>query len=326
MKVCIYGAGAIGGHIGALLAQSDTEVSLVARGAHLEAIKRDGLLLRVGQDETVAEVPASDDPSTLGVQDYVIVTLKAHQLAGAVAAMQPLLGPETAIVTAMNGIPFWYFHGLDTPYGEARIEAVDPGGVIWEGLGPERVIGCVVYTAAEVIEPGLVQHESGDRYSLGEPDGSKSERALALGKAMSAAGLKAPVKTNIRDEIWLKLWGNLSFNMIAVLTHGHLEQMASEPGTRAIARAMMVEAQTIAEALGVRFAVDVDRRMDMSEAVGPHTPSTLQDLERGRPMEIDALLTSVQELGRLTNTPTPTIDLILTLVQQRARNAGLYPA
>jgi len=326
MKVCIYGAGAIGGHIGALLAQRDVAVSLVARGAHLEAINRKGLRLRMGDQEIVANVPASDDPATLGVQDYVIVTLKAHQLAGAVEAMQPLLGPETAVVTAMNGIPFWYFYGLDTPYGEARIEAVDPGGVIWDGLGPERVIGCVVYTAAEVIGSGLVQHESGDRYSLGEPDGSKSERALVLGQAMSAAGLKAPVKTNIRDEIWLKLWGNLSFNMIAVLTHGHLEQLASEPGTRAIARAMMVEAQTIAETLGVRFAVDVDRRMDMSKAVGPHTPSTLQDLERGRPMEIDALLTSVQELGRLTKTPTPTIDLILTLVQQRARNAGLYPA
>jgi 2-dehydropantoate 2-reductase len=326
MKVCIYGAGAIGGHIGALLAQGGVDVSLVARGAHLEAITRDGLRLRMAEGEIVAEVPASDDPSTLGVQDYVIVTLKSHQLAGAVGPMQPLLGPDTAVVTAMNGIPFWYFYGLDTPYGEARIEAVDPGGVIWDGLGPERVIGCVVYTAAEVIEPGVVMHESGDRYSLGEPDGSKSERALALGEAMSAAGIKAPVKTNIRDEIWLKLWGNLSFNMIAVLTHGHLEQLASEPGTRGIARAMMVEAQAIAETLGVGFAVDVDRRMDMSKAVGPHKPSTLQDLERGRPMEIDALLSSVQELGRLTQTPTPTIDLILTLVQQRARNAGLYPA
>jgi 2-dehydropantoate 2-reductase len=325
MKLCIFGAGAIGGHIGARLAQTDAEVSLVARGAHLEAIERNGLRLRSGGEEIVAKVPASDDPATLGVQDYVIVTLKAHQLAGAAAAMQPLMGPETAVVTAMNGIPYWYFHGLDGPHGDARIEAVDPGGAVWDAIRPERVIGCVVYTALEVVEPGVVVHESGDRYSLGEPDGSKSERALALGKAMSAAGLKAPVKTNIRDEIWLKLWGNLSFNPIAVLTHGHLEQMAGDPGTRAIARAMMVEAQAIAEALGARLAVDVDRRMDMSKAVGPHKPSTLQDLERGRPMEIDALVTSVQEMGRLTGKPTPTIDMILTLVQQRARNAGLYP-
>jgi len=326
MKICIYGAGAIGGHIGALLAQTDADVSLIARGAHLDAIRRDGLRLRTGGEEIVAKVAADDDPGSFGPQDYVIVTLKAHQLAGAAAAMQPLLGPETAVVTAMNGIPFWYFYGLDGPHADARIEAVDPGGVIWNTIGPERVIGCVVYTALEVAEPGIVVHESGDRYSLGEPDGTKSDRALALGRAMCAAGLKAPVKTNIRDEIWLKLWGNLSFNLISVLTHANLEQMAGEPGTRAIARAMMVEAQSIAEALGVRFAVDVDRRMDMSKAVGPHRPSTLQDLERGRPMEIDALLTSVQEMGRFTAMPTPTIDMVLTLVQQRARNAGLYPA
>lgn len=326
MKVCIYGAGAIGGHIGALLAQTDAKVSLVARGTHLDAINGNGLRLRIGGEEIVANVTASDDPGAFGPQDYVIVTLKAHQLGAAAGAMQPLLGPDTAVVTAMNGIPFWYFYGLDGPHANARIEAVDPGGVIWKAIEPERVIGCVVYTALHVAEPGIVVHENGDRYSLGEPDGSKSDRALALSRVMSAAGLKVPVKTNIRDEIWLKLWGNLSFNQISVLTHGHLEQMAGEPGTRAIARAMMVEAQSIAEALGVRFAVDVDRRMDMSKAVGPHKPSTLQDLERGRPMEIDALLTSVQEMGRLTGMPTPTIDLILTLVQQRARNAGLYPA
>ena len=325
MKVCIYGAGAIGGHIGALLAQTDVEVSLVARGAHLAAINENGLRLRTGQDELVARVPATDDPATLGEQDFVIVTLKSHQLPGAVASIQPLLGPETAVVTAMNGIPYWYFHGLQGEFAGSRIEAVDPGGVVWDGLTPDRVIGCVVYTALEVIEPGVIAHESGDRYSLGEPDGGKSERALALSAAMSAAGLKVPVKKNIRDELWLKLWGNLSFNPISVLTHGHLEQMAGEPGTRAIARAMMVEAQTIAEKLGARFAVDVDRRMDMSKAVGPHKPSTLQDLERGRPMEIDALLTSVQEMGVLTGTPTPTMDMILALVQQRARNAGLYP-
>jgi len=326
MKICVYGAGAIGGHIGALLARGAAEVSLVARGPHLDAINRDGLRLRVGGEEIAARVAASDDPGTLGVQDYVIVTLKAHQLAGAAPAMQALLGPDTAVVTAMNGIPYWYFHGLAGPHAGTRIEAVDPGGTIWAAIAPERVIGCVVYTAAAVAEPGLVVHESGDRYSLGEPDGTKSERALKLAKAMGAAGMKAPVKTNIRDEIWLKLWGNLSFNMIAVLTHGPLDQMAGEPGTRAIARAMMVEAQAIGEALGVKFPFDVERRMDVAKAVGPHKPSTLQDLERGRPMEIDALLTAVQEMGALTGTPTPTIDLILTLVQQRARNAGLYPA
>ena len=324
MKVCIYGAGAIGGHLGVLLARSGVEVSLVARGAHLEAIRENGLRLRTSDEEFVVRVPASDDPSELGEQDFVILTLKAHQASAAASAMQPLLGPQTAIVTAMNGIPFWYFYGLDGPWRDHRLEAVDPGGVLWDTLGPQRIIGCIVYCAAEVVEPGVVLHEHGARYSLGEPDGSKSERALAIGKALSDAGLKAPVKTRIRDELWFKLWGNLSFNPISVLTLGTLADMAGDPGTRSVARAMMLEAQTIAEKLGVKFAMDVDKRMDISRDVGAHKPSTLQDLERGRPMEIDALLTAVQEMGALTQTPTPSIDTILALVQQRARIAGLY--
>ncbi|MHA1537340.1 MAG: 2-dehydropantoate 2-reductase [Alphaproteobacteria bacterium] len=323
MKVCIYGAGAIGGHIGAMLARSGVEVSLVARGAHLEAIRKKGLRLRTASEEFTVQVPASDDPGELGRQDYVILTLKAHQASAAAAAMRPLLGPKTAIVTAMNGIPFWYFYGLDGPWRDHRLEAVDPGGVLWDELDPQRVIGCVVYSAAEVIEPGVILHEHGERYSLGEPDGSKSERVLAIGKALAEAGLKAPVKTRIRDELWFKLWGNLSFNPISVLTLASLDKLAGDPGTRAVARSMMIEAQAIAEKLGVNFPMDVDKRMDISRAVGAHKPSTLQDLERGRPMEIDALVTAVQEMGVLTQTPTPIIDTILALVQQRARIAGL---
>ncbi len=324
MKVCIYGAGAIGGHLGALLARSGVEVSLVARGPHLEAIREHGLRLRTGGEEIVARIPASDDPGELGRQDFVILTLKAHQASAAAAAMQPLLGPDTAIVTAMNGIPFWYFYGLGGRWRDHRLNAVDPGGVLWDTLGPQRAIGCIVYTAAEVVEPGVILHEHGERYSLGEPDGTKSERVRAIGKALTDSGLKAPVKTRIRDELWFKLWGNLSFNPISVLTHATLGEMAGDPGTRAVARAMMIEAQAIAEKLGVKFAMDVEKRMDISRAVGAHKPSTLQDLERGRPIEIDALLTAVQEMGALTETPTPSIDTILALVQQRARVAGLY--
>jgi len=326
MKVCIYGAGAIGGHLGALLADSGTEVSLVARGNHLEAIRKNGLRLRMGDKEIVARVPASDDPGDLGQQDFVILALKAHQASAAAASMQPLLGSETAIVTAMNGIPFWYFYGLDGPLRDHRLEAADPGGILWDTLGPQRVIGCVVYSAAEVVEPGVILHEHGERYSLGEPDGSKSARATAISGALSGAGLKAPIKPRIRDELWFKLWGNLSFNPISVLTQATLGEMASDPGTRAIARAMMLEAQAIAEKLGVKFAMDVEKRMDISRDVGAHKPSTLQDLERSRPMEIDALVTAVQEMGKLTETPTPSIDAILALVQQRARVAGLYTA
>ena len=323
MKVCIYGAGAIGGHLGAKLAYSGVEVSLVARGPHLEAIRENGLRLRTTGGEIVARVPASDDPGELGQQDFVILTLKAHQASAAAVAMQPLLGPNTAIVTAMNGIPFWYFYGLEGRWRDHRLNSVDPGGVLWDTLGPQRVIGCVVYSAAEVVEPGVIVHEYGERYALGEPDGSKSERVVAISKALSAAGLKAPVKTRIRDELWFKLWGNLSFNPISVLTLATLGEMAGDPGTRAVARAMMIEAQSIAEKLGVKFAMDVEKRMDLTRDVGAHKPSTLQDLERGRPMEIDALVTAVQEMGALTETPTPSIDAILALVRQRARTAGL---
>ena len=323
MKVCIYGAGAIGGHLGAKLAYSGVEVSLVARGPHLEAIRENGLRLRTTGGEIVARVPASDDPGELGQQDFVILTLKAHQASAAAVAMQPLLGPNTAIVTAMNGIPFWYFYGLEGRWRDHRLNSVDPGGVLWDTLGPQRVIGCIVYSAAEVVEPGVIVHEHGERYSLGEPDGSKSERVVAISKALSAAGLKAPVKTRIRDELWFKLWGNLSFNPISVLTLATLGEMAGDPGTRAVARAMMIEAQSIAEKLGVKFAMDVEKRMDLTRDVGAHKPSTLQDLERGRPMEIDALVTAVQEMGALTETPTPSIDAILALVRQRARTAGL---
>ena len=323
MKVCIYGAGAIGGHLGAKLAYSGVEVSLVARGPHLEAIRENGLRLRTTGGEIVARVPASDDPGELGQQDFVILTLKAHQASAAAVAMQPLLGPNTAIVTAMNGIPFWYFYGLEGRWRDHRLDSVDPGGVLWDTLGPQRVIGCIVYSAAEVVEPGVIVHEHGERYALGEPDGSKSERVVAISKALSAAGLKAPVKTRIRDELWFKLWGNLSFNPISVLTLATLGEMAGDPGTRAVARAMMIEAQSIAEKLGVKFAMDVEKRMDLTRDVGAHKPSTLQDLERGRPMEIDALVTAVQEMGALTETPTPSIDAILALVRQRARTAGL---
>jgi len=241
-----------------------------------------------------------------------------------VPAMQPLIGPGTTVVMGVNGVPWWYFHGLGGPLAETRLESVDPGGVQWDGIGPERVLGCVVYPAAEIAEPGTVRHIEGNRFSLGEPDGSRSERAMRLSEVLTAAGLKAPVRPRIRDEIWVKLWGNLSFNPISALTLTTLDVLCTDPGTRAVARAMMVEAQEIAEKLGVRFPIDVDRRIDGGAAVGAHRTSMLQDLEAGRPMEIDALVGSVQELGRLTGTPTPTVDTVLALVRLRARAAGLY--
>ena len=324
MKICIFGAGAIGGYMGAKLAKAGAEVSLVARGPHLAAMREKGLTLIEEGEAFTVPVTASDDPAEIGPQDYVIITLKAHSVPPVVARMQPLIGDSTTIVSGVNGIPWWYFHGLDGPLAGTRLESVDPGGAQWEGFGPERVLGCVVYPAAEVSEPGTIRHIEGNRFSLGEPSGEKSERATRLSQALQAVGLKAPVRPRLRDEIWVKLWGNLSFNPISALTHATLDVLCTDDGTRQVARDMMVEAQAIAEKLGVKFPIDVERRIDGGAAVGAHRTSMLQDLESGRPMEIDALVTSVQELGRLTDTPTPTIDTVLALVRLRARTAGLY--
>ena len=324
MKICIFGAGAIGGYMGVKLAEAGADVSLVARGPHLAALKENGLTLIEESGTTNVKVNASENPADLGPQDYVIVTLKAHSVPPVVPKMQPLIGDQTTIVSGVNGVPWWYFHKLGGPFDGTRLESVDPGNAQWDGFGPDRVLGCVVYPAAEVSEPGTIRHIEGNRFSLGEPDGSKSDRAMALSKALGAAGLKAPVRPRLRDEIWVKLWGNLSFNPISALTHATLDVLCTDPGTRAVARGMMVEAQEIAEKLGVKFPIDVDRRIDGGAAVGAHRTSMLQDLDAGRPMEIDALLGSVQELGRITDTATPTIDTVLALTQLRARVAGLY--
>ena len=324
MKICVFGAGAIGGYMGVKLAQAGADVSLVARGPHLAAMQQNGLrLIEEGQEHKVS-VSASDTPSDLGEQDYSIVTLKAHSVPPVVEKMRPLIGKNTTIVSGVNGVPWWYFHKIGGPLEGTRLHSVDPDDAQWNGFGPDNVLGCVVYPAAEVIEPGVIKHIEGNRFSLGEPDGSKSERAIALSQALSAAGLKAPVRPKLRDEIWVKLWGNLSFNPISALTHATLDVLCTDEGTRPIARAMMLEAQEIAEKLGVKFPIDVERRIDGGAAVGAHRTSMLQDLDQGRPMEIDALVASVQELGKITKTPTPIIDTVLGLVRLRARTANLY--
>jgi 2-dehydropantoate 2-reductase len=324
MKICIFGAGAIGGYLGVQLAQTGAEVSLVARGAHLEAMRKNGVRLIKDGEETVAHPTCTNDPAELGVQDYVIVGLKAHQLSAAVDSMQPLLGNDTGIVTAVNGIPYWYFYRHGERLDGTVVESVDPGGRQWKGLRPERAIGCIVYPATEVVEPGVIRHVYGDNFPLGEPSGERTERVERLSRVFENAGLKAPVLDKIRDEIWLKLWGNVSFNPISALTHATLDMITTDPGTRAVAKSMMLEAKGIADRLGVSFRVDVERRIEGARKVGAHKTSMLQDLERGRAMEIDPLVTVVQEIGRLTEVPTPTIDVVLALVQQRARIAALY--
>lgn len=325
MKICIFGAGAIGGYMAAKLVQSGADVSIVARGPHLAAMQDKGLtLIEEGRDPVTLRVRATANAADLGPQDYVILTLKAHSVPPVVGAMQPLFGPDTTLVHGVNGVPWWYFHKHGGPLDGTRLHSVDPGDVQWNGFGPDRVLGCVVYPAAEVSEPGTIHHIEGNRFSLGEPDGSKSDRATALSQALQAAGLKAPVRPRLRDEIWIKLWGNLSFNPISALTHATLDVLCTDPGTRDVARRMMIEAQTIAEKLDITFPIDVERRIDGGAAVGAHRTSMLQDLTAGRPMEIDALVGSVQELGRLTGTPTPTVDTVLALITLRGRVAGLY--
>jgi len=325
MRVTVFGAGAIGGYLAARLAiAGKVDLSIVARGAHLDAIKANGLRLIEDGGESVAPVRAAARAEELGVQDYVVLALKAHSVGPALDQIAPLLGPETAVVTMQNGVPWWYFYKAGGALEGTRIQAVDPGGTIWSRLGPERVIGSVVYPAAEVDAPGLIRHVEGTRFSLGEPSGEKSERVTRLAKEMVKAGLQAPVREDIRSEIWIKLWGNLSFNPISALTGSTLAAIVADEGTRTLARAMMLEAQAIGETLGVRFPVAVDRRIKGAGDVGEHKTSMLQDLERGRPMEIDALVTAVQELGRLTGQPTPTIDSVLALVRRLAIERGSY--
>ena len=323
-RIAIFGAGAIGGLVGAKLALAGADVTFVARGPHLAAMRERGLTLISDGQTHVIPVKAVQDPAEAGVQDYVIVTLKAHSLTGAAPGIAKLMGPESVLVTGINGVPYWYFHGLDGPLGGKPIESVDPGGVIWRTLPPAQVIGAVVYPAAEVIEPGVIEHTYGDRFSLGEPDGSRSERGMVLSKLMIAAGLKAPLRPGIRDEIWVKLWGNLAFNPLSALTGSTLDRLGTRPELRQIIRAMMVEGQAVGEAVGAKFAIDVDKRIAGATEVGAHKTSMLQDLERGRPMEIDALLGAVVELGSLSGVATPTCELVLALVRERARLAGCY--
>jgi 2-dehydropantoate 2-reductase len=325
MKICIYGAGAIGGYLGFMLKQGGADVSLIARGAHLEAIRKNGLKLMIGAEEKLARMPATSDPAELGPQDYVIIALKSHQAWEVAEQMKLLFGPQTAVVTAQNGIPWWYFYGFEGQYANLQLQSVDPDGRQWKAIGPERAIGCTVYPATEIVAPGVVKHIYGDRFGLGEPKRAETERIRKLAQAFEAAGLKAKINPEIRNDIWLKLWGNLCFNPISALTHATLDVVATDPGTRMVSRKMMEEAEHLARRIGVHFRVDIERRINGAASVGAHRTSMLQDLEKGRPIELDALLTSVQEIGRLVDVETPTIDVVLALAQQMGRVAKVYP-
>jgi 2-dehydropantoate 2-reductase len=275
--------------------------------------------------EKVAKVAAAEDPGAFGVQDVVICALKAHQAYDSAAEFAPLLGPATAVLTAMNGIPWWYFYGAGGRFEGHHLQSVDPGGRQWDLIQPQRAIGCVVEPACEVVAPGVVVHHEFNRFTIGEPDGSRSGRVLRLAGALTEAGFDAPVRESIRWNIWLKLWGNVCFNPISALTGATLDRMIGEPKLLALCKTMMLETKAVNEALGVQIPLEMmDRRLAAAGAVGGHKMSMLQDLERGRSLEIDALVTAVHELGRLTGVSTPIVDAVLALVQERGRAAGLY--
>ncbi len=329
MKIAVVGAGAIGGYLGAKLSNAGEEVTFVARNRNLEAINARGfrLVLEDGREEHAPRVTAVQRMADAGAQDAVLLTLKAHQVRDVLPELRALFGPKTVVVTMINGIPWWYFHGLGGGYQGQRLESVDPGGVIDAHIEPERIIGSVVYPASELLEPGVVRVIEGNRFTLGEPDGQRSERVEALSQAMMRAGFKAPVSRDIRSELWIKLWGNLSFNPISALTHATLAQICAFGPTRELAASMMREAQAVAEKLGVRFKISLEQRIAGAQAVGEHKTSMLQDVEHGRALELEALVGAVIELGRITETPTPTIAAVYaatrllakTLVDQRGR-------
>ena len=325
-RICIFGAGAIGGYVGAALHEAGAEVSLVARGPHLEAIRADGLGLEKDGKVTRYSLPASDRPADLGPQDYVILAIKAHTIPMILDDLMPLLGPNTAVVPAVNGLPWWYFHKAQTgtALDEKPLQAVDPGGRIWNEIGPQRAIGCVVYPACEIAAPGLVKHLDGDRFTLGEPSMEQSERVKTLSSLMIAGGLKAPQKPRIRDEIWVKLWGNCSFNPVSALTGATLDAIGNDPESRALVHAIMTEVKSVGEAIGVRFSVPIEKRIDGAAAIVGHKPSTRQDIEAGRLLEIDPLVTAVLELAEGLGIVTPALAHVTALLKLQAETLGLY--
>ena len=312
MKIAVVGAGAIGGYLGAKLARAGEDVTFIARNRNLEVICANGfrLILEDGSEEHAPTARAVQHMAEAGPQDVVLLTVKAHQVGDLLPELRELFGPQTVLVTMINGIPWWYFHKLPGAHEGLGLESVDPGGRLAAHIEPERIIGSVVYPAAELVAPGVVKLIEGNRFTLGELDGSRSERITELSTVMMRAGFKAPVAKDIRSEIWVKLWGNLSFNPISALTHATLEDICRFPATRALASRMMLEAQTVAEALGVRFKITLEQRIAGAEAVGAHKTSMLQDVEHGRALELEALVGSVVELGRITGIATPTIEAI----------------
>ncbi|HVR33081.1 MAG TPA: 2-dehydropantoate 2-reductase [Acidimicrobiia bacterium] len=327
MRICVVGAGAIGSLLGGKLANSGHQVSMLARGNHLEQIRRNGLLIvdQDGNELVVRNLKVSDQVTSLGAPEVVILAVKAHQVGAIAPALAPLLETDTAVVTVQNGIPWWFFHRLPGRFEGQRLTSIDPDGSIDQHIDHSRVIGSIAYPAAERPAPGVVRVIEGDQFPVGELDGSRSDRVAAIATALSEAGFRARVLTDIRSHLWVKAWGNLAFNPISALTRATLAEICRNPHTRALAAAMMAEAGAIAESLGIRLRVTIDQRIAGAEAVGDHKTSMLQDLEAGREFEVEALVGSFVELGTLTGTPTPTIESIYACVRLLAQTQHLTP-
>ncbi len=327
MKIAIVGVGAIGGYVGIRLALAGEDVTLIARGANLKALQTQGLRLQRtdGTEETAPHIKATADYGAAGQQDLVILAMKAHQVAAVAPDVPNLFGPETVVIPMQNGIPYWYFHEHGGALAGTQVQSVDPTGQIRAHIPAERIIGCVVYPAAELVSPGVVKHVEGNRFPVGEPNGTSSERVTRIAECLTRAGLKSPVLEDIRAEIWLKLWGNITFNPISALSRATLAGICQYPPSRALAAAMMSEAQSVAHKLGITFRVSLERRIAGAEKVGHHKTSMLQDLEAGRALEIDALLGAVVELARLTNTPTPHLDSVYALTKLLAKSLEEAP-
>jgi len=317
MKICIVGAGATGGYLGFKLIKAGFDVSLVARGTHLKAMKHTGLTVIENDKEISCFPKCSESMSDLGKMDYIFITLKAYSIPGLVNEISTMFKENTAVITAYNGIPWWYFFNIEGPFKNYRIKCIDPNNIQWNTITPERIIGCVVYPATEIIEPGVIKHIEGNRFSLGEPEGMQTERILTISKALVKAGIKAPIRSNLREEIWIKLIGNLAFNPLSVITGKTLDILASENEYRTIAYDAMEEANLIINQLGMKLKISIDQRIEGAAKVGAHKTSMLQDYEKGKELELDSLVVSIKEIGNLLGIKTPTIDKILYEVEKK---------
>jgi 2-dehydropantoate 2-reductase len=324
MRICVYGAGAIGGVLACRLHMGGRQVSMVARGDHLAAIQKHGLKLLSAEGEQTFKIPASADAADFGAQDLVISCVKAHSLPAAAAQMKLLLGPKTPVVFALNGVPWWFFHGTRGALEGSRLELVDPGGRIWSAIGPERAIGSAVYIGASLPAPGVVKHHRNNRVIVGEPDGSHSERIQTVLRMLQVDGLQVEATKDIRGAIFGKLINTVSFNPVCALTRTPMDDIVRDPRTRQLVRTLMAECTQVGAALGTPTDVDIDGRIDSYANAGPFRPSTLQDLELKKPLEIDALVAAISELGRIAKVPTPTTDAIYALIRRLAETEGLY--